>query len=139
MNSSYAGDSGGVLDKNWLFAPSLPQPSFGVWNPPGQLPFLWDAQIWLVFKTEIFFYSSPKDPFIKVKVFESKSIKEFKETDSKKVHKQELCEKCIFYGKLCGTVTKEEMRNKPFVPNSKNQVILIFNENMIIKMRILNL
>ena len=50
MNSSHAGDSGGVLDKNWFFAPPLPQPPFGVWNPPpGRLMFLWGVQIYVWF------------------------------------------------------------------------------------------
>ncbi len=34
MNSSHAGDSGGVLDKNWIFAPPLPQPPFWGLEPP---------------------------------------------------------------------------------------------------------
>ncbi len=34
MNSSHPE---GVLDKNWFFAPPLPQTPFGVWNPPPQV------------------------------------------------------------------------------------------------------
>jgi len=53
MNSSHAGDSGGVLDKNWFFALPSSSPLLGSGTPLGRLLFLWGVQIyiWFVSKT----------------------------------------------------------------------------------------
>ena len=49
MNSSHPG---GVLDKNWFFAPPLPQPPFWGLEPPRSTPVpLGSTDVWFVSKT----------------------------------------------------------------------------------------